>query len=98
MQNNGNNSQRKNHGAYEENKLLSSKQYGFIQGGSTVLQLSKVLDVWTEILDRRNDIDIIYMDFKKAFDTVPHKRLLAEIKSYGIAGSVNRWMKSFVNG
>ena len=57
------------------NNLFSSKQYGFITGRSTTLQLLKVLDEWTEILDNNGQVDIIYMDFMKAFDQVPYKRL-----------------------
>ena len=44
-------------------------------GRSTVLQLIKVLDNWTLGLDNGNYTDIIYIDFQKAFDTVPHKSL-----------------------
>ena len=59
-------------------------QYGFISGHSTSLQLLEVLDKWTEALDNGHYVDCIYMDFQKAFDKVPHKRLLEKIKSYGI--------------
>ena len=51
------------------NKLFSSKQYGFISGRSTVLQLLNVMDIWTKALDDDQQIDIIYMDFQKAFDS-----------------------------
>ena len=78
------------------NKLFSNKQYGFIEGRSTGLQLIKVIDLWTEMLENDNEIDIIYMDFKKAFDTVPHHRLLKKIQSYGIAGNIYQWIKSFL--
>jgi hypothetical protein len=53
-------------------KLYSNKQFGFISGRSTVLQLLKVLDRWTEILDEGGCIDVAYCDFMKAFDKVPH--------------------------
>ena len=56
----------------KQNKLFSNRQYGFIGGRSTALQLLKVLDAWTEILDQGGEIDVIYLDFMKAFDTVPH--------------------------
>ena len=42
--------------------------------------------------------DIIYTDFSKAFDSVPHKRLLAKIESYGIKGDILNWIKSFFSG
>ena len=54
------------------NGMFSDKQYGFIGGRSTALQLLKVFDEWTEALDASHDIDVIYMDYRKAFDTVPH--------------------------
>jgi limonene-1,2-epoxide hydrolase len=50
------------------NKLFSNKQFGFISGRSTTLQLLKVMDEWTKILDKGGKIDSVYMDFMKAFD------------------------------
>jgi hypothetical protein len=58
------------------NKLFSNKQFGFISGRSTTLQLLKVMDEWTKIIDKGGKIDSVYMDFMKAFDKVPHRRLL----------------------
>lgn len=80
------------------NKLLSNKQFGFLKGRSTTLQLLKVLDDWTHILDSGDLIDIVYTDFQKAFDTVPHRRLLQKIKSYGISGNLLSWIDSFLSG
>jgi len=53
-----------------KNKLFSKKQFGFISGRSTTLQLLKVMN------DNGGSIDSVYMDFMKAFDKVPHKRLI----------------------
>ena len=47
----------------KRNKLFSKKQFGFISGRSTVLQLLHVLDKWTKILDKGGCVDIIYCDF-----------------------------------
>ena len=55
--------------------MVCQKQYGFISGRSTV-QLIKILDDWTLEMDMGNYTDVIYMDFQKAFETVPHKRLI----------------------
>lgn len=78
-----------------ENKLFSRKQFGFIPRRSTVLQLLEVLDKWTAALDKGETIEIAYMDFQKAFDTVPHQRLLAKIRSYGIDGLLSDWLRDF---
>ena len=59
-----------------ENNLFSDKLFGFITGRSTLLQMLTVLDIWTEILDQGGELDVIYCDFMKAFDTVPNKRLV----------------------
>jgi hypothetical protein len=58
-----------------KNKLFSNCQHGFIKNRSTVTQLLKVLDKWTELLELGGQIDVIYTDLEKAFDKVPHKFL-----------------------
>jgi hypothetical protein len=77
--------------------LLGNNQYGFVSGRSTTLQLLRVLDEWTAILDGRDDIDVMYMDFMKAFDKVPHRRLLAKLRMYGVTGQVHGWIKEFLS-
>ena len=80
------------------NKLFSKYQYGFINRRSTTLQLLYVLDEWTEILDQGGTIDTVYLDFMKAFDKVPHERLLHKLQYYGIDGPIHRWIRSFLTG
>lgn len=53
-----------------------------------VTQLLHVMEHWTKILDNGNDVDIIYLDFCKAFDHVPYQCLLSKLKAYGISGSM----------
>ena len=79
------------------NGLMSRRQYGFINGRSTTTQLLKVLDMWTEIVDVGGQVDTIFMDFMKAFDKVPHKRLIGKIASYKIEESTVRWLESFLS-
>ena len=79
------------------NKLFSTQQFGFINGRSTVLQLLNVMDSWTKALDRGESIDVLYLDFMKAFDTVPHKRLIGKLKSYGIEYYTLRWIQAFLS-
>jgi len=81
-----------------QNKFLSDKQHGFVHGRSCTTQLLKVIDLWTEILDQGGAIDSVYLDFAKAFDTVPHERLLVKLASYGISGQVLHWIRHFLTG
>ena len=79
------------------NKLFSTQQFGFIKGRSTVLQLLNVIDSWTKALDRGESVDVVYLDFMKAFDTVSHKRLIGKLKSYGIEYYTLRWIQAFLS-
>ena len=81
---------------FAKNNLFSNKQFGFIKGRSTVLQLLKVLDSWTEMLESGGHIDVIYTDLEKAFDKVPHKRLISKLHSYGINSDVIHWIEAFL--
>ena len=81
----------------ENNNLFSNKQFGFLNGRSTVLQLLTVLDKWTKIIDEGGTIDCVYFDFKKAFDKVPHQRLIHKAEQYGIKGDIINWIKSFLD-
>ena len=79
-----------------ENNLFSRKQYGFLSGRSVTLQLLYALEKWTDALDKGEEVDCIYTDFMKAFDRVPHQRLLAKLKSYGISENICSWVEMFL--
>ena len=81
-----------------ENDLLSPKHHSFIQGRSCVTQLLAVLDSWTLALDQGGggDIDTIYLDFAKAFDTIPHQRILVKLRGYGIGCRILTWIEAFL--
>jgi Reverse transcriptase (RNA-dependent DNA polymerase) len=81
-----------------ENGHLSDYQHGFVHGRSCTTQLLKVIDAWSEILDQGGSIDVAYLDFAKAFDTVPHQRLLLKLESYGVKGKVLKWIGEFLLG
>ena len=78
--------------------LFSNKQYGFIKNRSTEIQLLKVVDDWTTVLDNGKQVDVIYTDFEKAFDKVPHRRLLSKLHSYGVNEELILWINSFLCG
>jgi len=64
-----------------DNNAFSNKQFGLIKGRSTVMQLLKIIDMWTESLESGGQIDVIYTDLEKAFDKVPHRRLISKLYS-----------------
>ena len=76
--------------------LLSTKQFGFMNGRSTATQLLTYLDKCISAIVSGEVVDAIYFDFSKAFDTVPHIRLLEKLKSYGIEDKVHGWIKAFL--
>ena len=81
----------------QRNNLIAKEQHGFVPGRSCCTQLLETLDDWTQVLDEGGTIDAVYMDFQKAFDTVPHRRLLAKISAYGIEGNVLKWIEAFLS-
>lgn len=84
-------------GHMQENNLLSKKQFGFLPGRSTLLQLLLTMEKWVEELESGNDVDIIYLDFQKAFDKVSHSRLLTVLTHYGVGGKYLNWIRDFLD-
>ena len=58
----------------------------------------RFLDVCIENIVEGGIVDTIYLDFAKAFDTVPHHRLMGKLDSYGIKGNIHKWIKAFLTG
>ena len=58
---------------FSQNNYFSKNQFGFIKGRSTALQLLCIMDDWTKNLDIGAQVDVIYTDFAKAFDTVVYR-------------------------
>ena len=69
-----------------KNTLFCEAQHGFVPGCSCMTHLLITLELWTDILDRGVSLDCIYLHFMKAFDSVPHERLLSKLDAYGIEG------------
>ena len=80
------------------NELLSKCQHGFIPKRSCVTNLLATMDRWTEALDQGKSVDAVYLDFAKAFDSVPPQRLIRKVESYGIIGKVKSWIEHFLIG
>ena len=81
-----------------DNNLFSDSQYGFRNKRSCVLQLLEVLDYWNKSVDEGKQVDTIYLDIRKAFDSISHRRLLQKLEAYGIEGEVLVWVRDFLKG
>ena len=81
----------------ELNHLISDTQHGFRKGRSCLTNLLVFLDEVTAGVDSGNCIDAIYLDFAKAFDKVPHQRLIQKLRTHGISGAVSRWIISWLS-
>lgn len=77
--------------------LLSPYQFDFIPGRSCSTQLLQMLGCLTYQLDNRHSIDIIYLDFQKAFNTVLHQHLLQKLTLLGIHGNLLKWIEGFLS-
>ena len=78
------------------NDLLSNTQHGFRPKRSCSTQLVDVLDAWSKAIEEQSSLDILYLDFQKAFDSVSHRLLLYKLSCYGIHGKLHTWIKSFL--
>jgi len=80
-----------------ENKLLTKHQHGFLAKHSTCSQLLECVNDWSISLNTRNSVDIVYIDFHKAFDSVVHSKLLYKLKMYGLSGNLLQWVSNFLS-
>ena len=71
-----------------QNNLFFKAQHGFISGESCKTQILELTEDVSRDIDNGQDEDVIYLDFKKAFDKVPHERLLNKVHGYGIRSKV----------
>ena len=78
------------------NNLLSQEQFGFIKNRSTTTQFISTLEDWHDAIFKKKNIDCIFIDFQKAFDSVPHDLLLKKLFKIGIQGKLIRWIYNFL--
>ena len=81
--------------SFVEDKI-SPHQHGFVKGKSCLSNLLETMDCVIELLEEGIPVDILYFDFKKAFDTVPHNRLILKLHCLGIDGKILDIIKDFL--
>ena len=68
--------------------LISKHQYGFLSNHSSCTQLIECTNDWTLAINSYNPVDIVYIDFSKAFDSLCHSKLICRLRSFGIVGKL----------
>ncbi len=76
--------------------LIKSSQHGFVKGKSCTTNRLEFMERVTREVDRGKAVDVIYLDFSKAFDKVPHKKLIEKFRGKGIQGEPLRWMEKWL--
>ena len=80
----------------DRNNILTDAQHGFRKRRSCESQLILTIKDLASSIDLKEQIDLILLDFSKAFDKVPHARLLYKMEYYGIRGHMNSWNRDFL--
>jgi hypothetical protein len=78
------------------NNIISPYQYVFLPSRSTCTQMLDCNYDWRHALDNNNVVDVILIDFSKAFDVVPHVKLIEKLKSQGLCVPTLKWLQAFL--
>ena len=81
----------------ETNNIITPEQHAFRSRRSCCTQLLEIMEIWSNLLDKGEAWDCMYLDFAKAFDKVPHYRLVSKIKAIGITGKLIGWLTDFLS-
>ena len=80
----------------DKNDLLKDNQYGFRSKSSTCLALIELLEEICTAIDKKEITVGVFIDLRKAFDTINHKLLLQKLEHYGIRGIAHKWLTSYL--
>ena len=81
----------------EKNNVIKDSQHGFRNKRSCLTNLLDFLHDIHEMYEEGRAVDIIYLDFQKAFDKVPHKKLIKKLESHGIRGHILHWISDWLS-
>ena len=78
--------------------MFHDAQHGILPGRSCSSQLIEAMEDWSAAVEDWDPLDVVYLDFAKAFDSVPHLRLLSKLRAYGVRGRLLDWIEAFLIG
>jgi ribonuclease P/MRP protein subunit RPP40 len=79
------------------NNLVPTDQFGFLPRRSATLQLLSCINDWSRAMENGHSVDVVGIDFSKAFDSVVHSKLLGKLHGFGIKGDVLTWIADFLS-
>ena len=79
-----------------KHKLINTSQHGFLKARSCLTNLLCFLEEITKWVDDGSPVDVVYLDFQKAFNKVPHQRVLLKLKAHGIGNDVINWIEKWL--
>ena len=79
-----------------KHKLINPSQHGFLKAKSCLTHFVMFLEEITKWVDDGSPVDAFYFDFQKAFDKVPHQRLIRKLKSHGMGNSIINWTEQWL--
>jgi len=85
-------------GHVKDNQGIRASQHGFMKGRSCLTNLISFYEQVTRLVDEGKAMGVVYLDFSKAFDTVPHSILLEKLDARGLDGCTLRWIKNWLKG
>ena len=78
--------------------LVDGDQHGALHGKSTLTQLLEQQEEILKILEDGDTVEVLYLDFSKAFDSCDHNIMLKKIRDIGFGGKLLKWLSSFLSG
>ncbi|KAK4827718.1 LOW QUALITY PROTEIN: hypothetical protein QYF61_021018 [Mycteria americana] len=82
----------------EDNQGIKPSQHGFRKGRSCLTNLISFYDKVTHLMDEGKAVDVVYLDFSKAFVMVSHSILLEKLAAHGLDGCTLHWVKNWLDG
>ena len=80
-----------------KNNIIINEQHGSRNKLSTITQLINTTTDWADTLNNKDQTDIIFFDFNKAFDKISHRFILSKLQYYGIRNHILIWIGAFIS-